>query len=131
MGPDIKQRISIRTAKLVGSIYFLLLGLINFVATFMYAEVRLLDAITAVVCVLPFLIKKKMFLLLFGIMTAFISLYGMFAGLVFIADPQVQTSKISFLMGFLLTGSALSASLLLILAGISDENLKLSSLNKA
>lgn len=123
MGINIKQLISVRTAILVGSIYFLSLGLINFVATFIYAEIRTLDTITLLVCVLPLLIRNKKFLLLFGIVVAFISLYGMFAGLVLIADPRVQTSNISFFMGFVLTGSALLSSLLLIFAGISYENL--------
>ena len=130
MGIDIKQLISVRTAALVGSIYFLLLGLINFIATFIYAEIRSLDIITAVVCILPILTRNKTFLMSFGIVTAFISLYLMFAGLVFMADPRVQTSNISFFMGFLLMGSALLSSLLLIFAGISDENLKLNSINK-
>ncbi|MBE7169003.1 MAG: hypothetical protein INR73_00335 [Williamsia sp.] len=120
----IEQRISAKAAKLVGSVYFLLLGLTNFVATFIYAEVKPLDSLTAVICALPFLIRKKMLLLVFGAVAAIISAYGAFACLIFSVNPQVQTSKIAFLMGFLLTGSALVSSLLLIIAGTSNENVK-------
>ena len=128
---NLEQHISVKTARILGSVYFFLLGLINFVATFIYAEIRLLDLITVVVCALPFLMRKKMFLLVFGIVAACISVYGTVGGLVFLRNPQVHTSKIAFFMGFLLTGSAFLSSLLLIFAGSSDENLNPGSLSKA
>ena len=130
MSRNIPQRFNARTAKLVGSSYFLLLGLTNLVATFIFAEIRMLDTITLVVCILPFLINRKLFHLLFGIITALIAIYLTIAGLTFMINPAVHTSTISFLMGFLLTGSALLASLLLIFSGSSDGDLKLYALNK-
>ncbi|MEO6915819.1 MAG: hypothetical protein ABI151_09365 [Chitinophagaceae bacterium] len=116
-----RKSISIKTATLIGTIYFLLLGLINLVATFIYAEVRSLDLIITVVCFLPLLVPKTMFLLVFGIVAALISAYLILAAMSFSLDQKVQTSKISVLMGFLLLGSALLASLLLIFSANSSE----------
>ena len=115
MVTNTEQRI--RIAKLVGSWYFLLLGLVNFIATFIYSEIKWLDSITLAICILPLLINKKIFLLIFGIVAAFISFYLFLACLAFSLNPEVQTSQISFFMGFLLTGSALFSSLLLIFVG--------------
>jgi hypothetical protein len=108
--------INSQRAKFIGSIYFLLLGLINFVATFLNSEVRSIDTITLLACILPLAIGKKWFLFLFGVLGVFISTYVIIGGLVVTLRGPVQTSGISLVMGCLFIVSMLLVSLLLIYA---------------
>lgn len=116
-----ENRLSLKTARMIGSFYFLLLGVINLVATSIFAEIHALDLITAAICTLPVLINNKMFLTMFGLVAGLISFYLFFAGLSFSLEPNTQTSKVAFAMGFLFIGSAFAASVLLIYSGKAER----------
>jgi hypothetical protein len=63
-----------------------------------------------------------MFLLFFGLIASFASLYTMYACLSFLLNPKVLTSGYDFLMGFVLAFSALAASLALIYVSIQGPS---------
>jgi hypothetical protein len=109
----------LKTAKLVGSIYFLGLGLINFCATYYYAKIHLLDFIILSFGFLPLLINHRIFLLLFGLLAGFISLYMGFACLTFNLNPEIHTSQTSYNMGYLLAVTSFLSSLLLVYVGLN------------
>jgi hypothetical protein len=109
----------IKTAKLVGSMYFIALGLINFCATFYYAKINLIDFIILSFGVLPLLINHRLFFLIFGLLAGFISLYMGFACLTFNLNPEIPTSQTSYNMGYLLAVTSFLSSLLLVYVGFN------------
>ncbi len=109
----------LKTAKLFGSMYFLALGLINFCATFFNAKINPIDFIILSFGLLPLLVNKKLFFLIFGLLGCFISLYMGFACLTFNLNPRIHTSQISYNMGYLFAVTFFFSSLLLVYVGLN------------
>lgn len=103
-----------KTAKLIGAIYFLLLGLVNLGATWAFAEINNLDIIIIAIACLPMIINKNYFSISFGVLSTFIAVFLGYACFMFHVDPNISTSAVSFFMGYLLSASMLVASFLLI-----------------
>lgn len=103
-----------KTAKLIGAIYFLLLGLVNFGATWIFAEINNLDVVILAIACLPLIVNKDYFSFSFGSLTAFIAFFLGYACFTFNVDPNISTSAFSFFMGYLLSVSMFAASFLLI-----------------
>ena len=113
-----KEERKLKTAKLVGSLYFLGLGLINFSATIFYSKIYLIDFIILSFGFLPLLVNRKLFFLIFGLLAGFISLYIGFACLSFNLNPEIHTSQTSYNMGYLLAVTSFLSSLLLVYVGL-------------
>ena len=109
----------LKAAKLVGSMYFLMLGLINFCATLFYSSIYLIDFIILLFGFLPLLVNRRLFFLSFGLLASFISLYMGFACLTFNINPEIHTSQASYNMGYLLAVSSFLSSLLLVYVGLN------------
>lgn len=103
-----------KTAKLIGAMYFLLLGLVNFGATWMFAQINNLDIVILAIACLPIIINKDYIYISFGALSTFIAFFLGYACFKFNVDPNVSTSAVSFFMGYLLITSMLVASFLLI-----------------
>jgi hypothetical protein len=114
-----KKEQKLNAAKLVGSVYFLGLALINFCATFYYSKIHLIDVIILSFGFLPLLIKHRSFSLIFGLMAGFISLYMGYACLSFNLNPQIHTSQTDYNVGYLLSVTAFLSSLLLVYVGLN------------
>ena len=119
-----KQNIKIKRLRLFGSLFFALAGIVNFVASSIYVGIQTLDIVILIVSILPLLIRKKMFLLIFGLFACFISLYMGYACLTFSLNPKIQTSDLDFFMGFSLSFFLLIASLALIYVGLPFSDKK-------
>jgi putative exporter of polyketide antibiotics len=117
-----KKEQKLKAAKLVGALYFLGLGLINFCATFFYSQIHLLDVIILSFGFLPLVIKHRSFSLIFGLFAGFISLYLGFACFTFNLNPQIHTSQTAYNMGYLLSVTAFLSSLLLIYVGLNSTS---------
>jgi hypothetical protein len=105
----------------MGSLYFILLGITNMVATMLLSDLHTVDFIILAVTCIPVIINSNVVYLLFGIMGAFISLYMGIAGLAFNVNPAVvHTSQLDFVMGYLLAISCFIASSLWIYAAVND-----------
>lgn len=104
-------------AKLIGSMYFLLLGLVNFGATWAFAEINNLDIVILAIVCLPLIVNKDYFYFSFGVLAGLIAFFLGFACLTFNLDPTIGTSAFSYFMGYLLSVSMLAASFLLIYGG--------------
>jgi len=109
----------LKAAKLIGSVYFLGLALINFYATFYYSKIHVIDVIILLFGFLPLLIKHRSFSLIFGLFAGAISLYLGFACFTFNLNPQIHTSQTAYNMGYLLSVTAFLSSLLLVYVGLN------------
>lgn len=121
-----KTRQDLKTEKLrlFGCIFFAVVGITNLFASITDNSFHTLDLIILIVSILPMLIRKKMFLLLYGIVSCFIALFIGYACLTFSLNPEVKTSLFTFFMGFLLSFLTLTASLALIYVGLQSSNEK-------
>lgn len=104
-----------KTAKQIGAIYFMFLGLVNFGATLILAEINSLDVVILALACLPLVVDKNYFYFSFGVLAAVLALFLGFACLTF--NPTIGTSAFSYFMGYLLCISLLVASFLLIYGG--------------
>ena len=111
----------LKNAWLIGSVYFVLLGVINFSATLWNGKLGTLDLLILLMFVLPLLINKKTFSLLFGIIAGLISLYMGFAAFMFNLTPNIETSQTAFIMGYLFIAATLSACILLLYSSGSSS----------
>lgn len=108
-----------KTAKFVGSTYFLMLGVINFSATSFYSKITPVDFIILSFGFLPILINKKLFYLVFGLLASVICLYMGFACFTFNLNPNIHTSQTSYNMGYLFIITCFLFSLLLVYSGLN------------
>ncbi len=116
-----------KVAKLIGAIYFLILGVLNFGATLIFAEIRILDIVILALACLPLLINRNYFYFSFGILAAIIALFLGYACLTFNLDPAIGTSGFSYFMGYLLSASLLVASFLLVYGGSQSHMVNVTS----
>ncbi|MEJ7691708.1 hypothetical protein [Daejeonella sp.] len=124
---NLSEEQKLKRAKLIGSVYFLLLGLINFGATLYFSNIYVIDYAILLLGCLPILINRKPFYLGFGIVAGLISLYMAFAGLIFNFNPEIKTSQVAFNMGYLLAFSILFSSILLVYVGSGSIYTKLAA----
>ena len=118
-----EQRIN--RARIIASFYFILLGLINFLATALSNyEFNLRDSIVLLVVIAPALINNKSVYLIFGVLGALISLYIGIACLILNIQAYPTTNQFSFLMGYVLAISAFIASSLYIYSGLDHSKLE-------
>ena len=106
-----------KLAKLLGCLYFLLLGLINFGATPYYSSIHAIDFTILLLGCLPIIVNRKEFNLFYGIIAALISLYMFVAALNFNLSPEIKTTQLAFNMGYLLQFSMIICSCLLVFTG--------------
>ena len=99
--------------KTMGIVFFALAGVINLVATLAFSELHALDWIILAVFSLPALIRKRLFLLAYGMTFALLLSLSLFLGLIYVLDARHNTSAAHFIQGLLLGGSLLSASFFL------------------
>ncbi len=123
---NLSEEQKLKWAKLSGSLYFLLLGVINFGATLYYSNIFAIDYTILLLGCLPILINRRSFFLVFGIFGSLISLYMAFAALIFNFNPEIKTSQLAFNMGYLLATSILFSSVLLVYVGLRVVGTKIS-----
>lgn len=109
-----------RLAKRLGVFYFLLLGIVNFCCTLIFANVHAIDVYILALCCLPLLIRNKYFSATYGIVVGVLAFVMGYACLTFNLDLGIPTSQISYVMGYLLSASMLFASFLLVYGNSSS-----------
>jgi hypothetical protein len=107
-----EQRVN--RVKFIGISYFILLSVVNFVATMLNGQLRALDFIIIFLAFTPLILNNKIVNFGFGILGVVISLYIGFACFMMNFLPNTNTSQFSFNMGYILSISSLIASSLLI-----------------
>lgn len=105
-----------KLAQLIGSMYFLILGVVNFIATLLFAAIYPIDIVILILCYLPIIINNNLFLAIFGGIGILVAFVIGFACLAFNFDPSNSTSQFSLFGGYLLSASLFFASFLLIYA---------------
>jgi hypothetical protein len=116
----------VKKAKLAGSVYFILLGLMNIINTTSGGRLHWKDAAILVLFCTPLLVNKKIYYLLFGGAAAALWLYGLYSvfnshtlyirGASEYNDPHISPA-LAFTVGYLFTAVSAFFSLLLVYAG--------------
>lgn len=108
----------LRKAKLIGSSYFIIVGLFSFIHTLIYTnDYWLRDLIILTILSLPLIINKRLFYLGFGLVSA-PTLLIMLILFVFLQNPiKADTSPAVFFFGCLIFALGFLASLTLIHVG--------------
>jgi len=121
-----------RKPKLIGSLYFIMLALVNLACTLLYGKLSWLDVVLLAVTCLPLLINKKMFYFFYGLLNC---LVWLIIGILVFSNHmeairlQMHMPAKFIFAGYGLTVVGLFASLLLVYAGInSDEKNRFSFL---
>jgi len=101
-----------------GAIYFVALGLLNFIISGLVSKIGAIDFIILGIALIPILLRHKNLYLVFGVSAALLSLYIAFACFTMNLQPGNLTTPFSFLLGYLLAITSFGASSLLIYAGL-------------
>lgn len=109
---------NLQKAKLIGSFYFIIVGLFSFIHTLLYTnEYWLRDLIILIILSLPLIVNKRLFYLGYGLVAA-PTLLIMLILFIFLQSPlKTDITPPVFFFGFLFFTLGFLASLLLINVG--------------
>lgn len=101
--------------------YFAGLALANLLIALFSGVFGTLDVVLLCLGFLPLLIRRRLFLVAYGFLAAFIFLYLAIACLVSQVSPESGPTVFAYLTGYALSVSGLLAAMLLVYAGIGHD----------
>ncbi len=123
--PKEMKSISPKTLKWIAITYFVLLGVVNLVATWINTQALwAIDYVILLGALLPLVLNSVWFHTAYGILGITISLVIGLVCLSFNLNPEaVHTSQAEFAAGYLLAGVTFACSLALVYAAVSERKI--------